>query len=122
MFLPAHGKIVQRFGQISGTQNQGVILETRPDAQVISPHDGWIVYAGPFRGYGLLLIIEHGEGYHSLLTGFSKLDSVPGQWVLAGEPVGLMGAPKSGRPRLYIELRHNGQPINPLPWLIAKKG
>ena len=77
---------------------------------------------GPFRGYGLLLIIEHGGGYHSLLTGFSRIEAVPGQRVVAGEPLGVMGTADPERPQLYMELRHNGQPVNPLPSLAAQKG
>lgn len=74
---------------------------------------------GPFRGYGSLLIIEHGEGYHSLIAGFDRLDSVVGQYLLAGEPVGIMG---ETAPKLYLEMRQNGEAINPLPWLASKNG
>jgi murein hydrolase activator len=77
---------------------------------------------GPFRGYGLILIIEHGEGYHSLLSGLGRIDGDVGQWVLAGEPVGAMGPATEGNPRLYLELRRQGHPINPQPWLAAGTG
>ena len=87
---------------------------------VRAPFDGKIVFTGPFRGYGRILIIEHGEGYHTLLAGFSRIDVVPDQWLLAGEPVGILGRPESGNPSLYMELRSNGRPINPLPWLAAR--
>ena len=80
-----------------------------------------MVFAGAFKGYGQLLIIEHGEGYHSLLAGLSRIDNTIGQQVLSGEPAGIMGNPKKGPPILYVELRRNGQPINPLPWLAARK-
>jgi septal ring factor EnvC (AmiA/AmiB activator) len=99
---------------------RGIVLETRPGAQVIAPYDGQVVFAGPFRGYGLLLIIEHAEGYHTLLAGMARVDSAVGQHLLVGEPVGVMGQAE-GKPRLYVELRHNGQPVNPLPWLTAHK-
>jgi septal ring factor EnvC (AmiA/AmiB activator) len=124
LVLPARGQIIRRYGQKSGlgTRNKGLRIRTRSEAQVVAPYDGQIVFAGPFRGYGLMLIIKHSEGYHSLLAGLSRLDGVPGQWILAGEPVGVMGSPKDGGPVLYVELRHNGQPINPLPWLAAFKG
>ena len=76
------------------------------------------MFAGAFRRYGELLIIAHGEGYHTLLAGFASIDGIVGQWLLAGEPVGKMGQLDSQRkPELYIELRQNGEPINPIPWL-----
>ena len=90
-------------------------------AQVIAPHNGKVVFAGNFRGYGQLLIIDHGEGYHTLLAGMVRIDGTMGQYVLSGEPVGVMGTPKDGKPSLYIELRRNSQPINPIPWLAKNK-
>jgi len=95
-------------------------LETAPGAQVVAPFEGRIVYAGNFRGYGELLIIEHGEGYHSLLSGLARIDSAMGQWVVSGEPVGVMGRSDRGNPVLYVELRRNGHPINPLPCSIRE--
>jgi septal ring factor EnvC (AmiA/AmiB activator) len=121
MPFPARGRIVGRFGQTNteaGSPAKGIVLETRPGAQVVAPYEGQVVFAGPFRGYGLLLIIEHGEGYHTLLAGMARVDSAVGQHLLVGEPVGVMGQAGSN-PRLYVELRHNGQPVNPLPWLTA---
>ncbi len=83
---------------------------------MVAPYDGRVLFAGPFRGYGQILIIEHDDGYHSLLAGLDRLDVSVGQWLVTGEPVGTM--PKGeDKPRLYLELRHDGQPINPLPWL-----
>jgi len=122
LVLPVRGGIVQRFGEGVSPRDRGIALATRDGAQVVAPHDGRIAYAGQFRGYGLLLIIDHGEGYHSLLTGLERLGSVSGQWVLAGEPVGVMGTASDGQPHLYMELRLDGQPVNPLPWLAAQKG
>jgi septal ring factor EnvC (AmiA/AmiB activator) len=86
----------------------------------VAPYDGQVAFSGPFRGYGQILIIDHGEGYHTLLVGLSRIDGGEGQKVVAGEPVGLMGNSDSGRPALYVELRRNGRPINPLPWLTAR--
>jgi septal ring factor EnvC (AmiA/AmiB activator) len=83
--------------------------------------DGRVAFAGPYRGYGQLLIIDHGEGYHTLLAGFSRIDVVLGQWLLAGEVVGAMGRTTDGGPNLYVELRYNGDAINPLPWLAASE-
>ncbi len=119
--MPVHGRVVGTFGETTngGERRKGITIETRPGASVITPYDGQVVFAGPFRAYGQLLIIEHGEGYHTLLAGFSRIDSVLGQWLLAGEPVGGMGKPANGKPVLYVELRRAGIPINPLPWLAA---
>lgn len=121
--LPVRGRIVRRFGQTDdmGQPSQGIVIRTRAGAQVVAPYAGKVVFAGPFRGYGRILIIEHGGGYHTLLAGFSRIDSTLDQRVLAGEPVGIMGAPATGTPSLYVELRKNGRPINPLPWLAARK-
>lgn len=118
---PARGTLAAQFGQPTdvGTTHKGITIDTRPSAQVIAPYDGQVAFAGQFRGYGLLLIIEHGEGYHTLLAGMSRIDSLVGQHVTAGEPVGVMAA--ESKPALYFELRRNGQPINPLPWLTARK-
>ncbi|KZB72045.1 MULTISPECIES: murein hydrolase activator EnvC [Thalassospira] len=124
--MPASGKVVTLFGEksrgpdgLTVNRSKGIEISTRANAQVVSPFDGKVVFAGPFRGYGRLLIIEHGEGYHSLIAGFDRLDSVVGQYLLAGEPVGIMGETS---PKLYLEMRQNGEAINPLPWLASKNG
>jgi septal ring factor EnvC (AmiA/AmiB activator) len=124
MATPVAGRLKRRFGE-PDEQSQpakGLMYETRAGAPVVAPYDGRILFAGPFRGYGLILIIEHGEGYHSLLSGLGRIDGGVGQWVLAGEPVGAMGAIPEGNPRLYLELRRQGHPINPQPWLAAGSG
>lgn len=122
--LPARGRLVRGFRQPdeNGHASKGILVETRLGAQVVAPYDGRIVFAGAFRNYGELLIIAHGEGYHTVLVGLSRIDGVVGQWLLTGEPVGQMGgdaAEDASRPKptLYIELRRNGEPINPTIWL-----
>ena len=121
--LPVRGRLVGRYGESTnfGNTARGIRLETRPSAQVVTPFDGKVVFAGPFRTYGQILIIEHRGGYHTLLAGLAQIDAVVGQWLLAGEPLGSMATRKSGKPVLYVELRRNGQPINPLPWITAEK-
>ncbi|MBC8267382.1 MAG: peptidoglycan DD-metalloendopeptidase family protein [Rhodospirillaceae bacterium] len=120
---PVIGHLVGRYGQAmeTGLTRKGITIETGAGAQVVVPHEGTVVFAGPFKGYGRLLIIEHGEGYHSLLAGLDRIDNVIGQLVLSGEPAGIMGGLENGPPVLYVELRRNGQPINPVPWLAARK-
>lgn len=121
--LPARGKIVTLFGtpDESGGHSKGITLTTRPKATVVAPYDGKVVFAGEFRGYGELLIIAHGEGYHTLLAGMARIYGVVGQRLLTGEPVGLMGEGSKGVPRLYVELRRDGVAINPVPWLAASE-
>ena len=118
--LPVHGTPVSRFGENSGfgARSQGITLRTRQGAQVVAPYEGRVVFAGPFRNYGLILIIAHGEGYHTLLVGLSKLQAVVGQHLMTGEPMGTMGGDK--RRSLYIELRRKGKPINPNPWWLRR--
>jgi septal ring factor EnvC (AmiA/AmiB activator) len=120
---PAVGRLVGRYGQATGTglTRKGISIETGTGAQVVVPRDGTVVFAGAFKGYGQLLIIEHDGGYHSLLAGLARIDSTIGQQVSSGEPAGIMGKPGNGLPVLYVELRRKGQPINPLPWLAARK-
>jgi septal ring factor EnvC (AmiA/AmiB activator) len=115
---PASGRLMRRFGENDdyGIASKGLTFETRPGAQVVAPFDGRVLFAGPFKGYGQILIIEHGDGYHSLLAGLDRVEGTVGQWLVAGEPVGTMPRGEE-KPHLYLELRHDGQPINPLPWL-----
>ena len=122
--LPARGRVINTFGRTNGLgpASRGIEIVTRPAAQVIAPFDGEVAYAGAFRGYGQLLIIAHGQGYHTLLAGFSRIDVVVGQLLLANEPVGEMGRGESGNPKLYVELRHQGKAIDPLPWLAMNDG
>jgi len=128
--LPARGSIRRIFGAktAEGQSSEGITIYTRPQATVISPHEGRIVFAGKFRSYGQLLIISHGPEYHTLLAGITRLDAEVGQWVLKGEPVGQMAASGAKQMRdehmragqsLYVELRRRGKPINPLPWIVA---
>jgi len=117
--VPAAGPVLAAFGDAleTGGRSQGVTFRTRSEAQVVAPFDGKVVFEGPFRGYGAILIIEHAGGYHSLLAGLGRIDVALGQWVKEGEPVGQMGPVASGGPKLYVELRRGGQPIDPAPWL-----
>jgi septal ring factor EnvC (AmiA/AmiB activator) len=129
--MPANGREIRAFGEADGLGGtaQGISLATRASAQVSSPSDGWVVYAGPFRSYGQLLIINAGDGYHVLLAGMERIDVRLGQFVLAGEPVAAMasqrlasvGATGVGvsQPVLYIEFRKDGTSIDPAPWWAA---
>jgi septal ring factor EnvC (AmiA/AmiB activator) len=133
--MPVSGIRLRSYGQEDdyGNKSNGIVLETRSEAQVSAPSDGWVVYAGHFRRYGNLLIINAGGGYHILLAGMDKMYASVGQFVLAGEPIGFMsarGARKrrnvvktagNDQPSLYIEFRKDGRSINPDPWWSAGK-
>lgn len=125
---PASGELLHRFGEKSavGTPQYNIALATRPNARVRIPADGWVVYAGPFRSYGQVLILNAGDGYHLVLSGLSQINVAAGQFVLAGEPIGRMGATRvasaavtelgSNKPVLYVEFRKDGKPFDPSPW------
>lgn len=127
---PAIGPLLITFGEPTPQgKSQGIRILTRENTAIVSPFDGTIMYSGEFRSYGELLIIQHGEGYHSVLAGMDRLDGSVGQWVLSGEPIGGMGEaqdafkqPKNpkGQPVLYVELQRGGKAVDPLPWLSAK--
>ncbi|RWD29638.1 MAG: hypothetical protein EOS22_08480 [Mesorhizobium sp.] len=126
--LPVTGKIKRRFGADdgNGAVMQGDMVATQSGAIVTAPADGNVLYAGPFRSYGQLLILNAGDGYHVVLAGMSRISVATGQSVLAGEPVGAMGearvastsASQNGNatPELYVEFRKDGKPVDPTPW------
>jgi septal ring factor EnvC (AmiA/AmiB activator) len=125
--LPVNGVRIRDFGSpdgLGGTE-KGLWIASRAAAQVTAPCDGWVVYAGPFRSYGQLLILNAGGGYHVLLAGMERISVDPGQFVLTGEPVAVMGggpqsaaavATGSSQPVLYVEFRKDGTPVDPGPW------
>jgi septal ring factor EnvC (AmiA/AmiB activator) len=128
--LPVNGVRIRAFGEpdrLGGTE-KGLSVASRAGAQVTAPCDGWVVYAGPFRSYGQLLILNAGGGYHVLLAGMERISVDLGQFVLTGEPVAVMGggpqsaaavAIGSSQPVLYIEFRKDGTPVDPGPWWAA---
>ncbi len=136
---PVEGLLIQEFGveTSAGGKTRGLIWEIRREAVIVSPWGGKIVYSGYFRSFGHILIINHGEGYHSLISGLKTSFVEIDQWVLRGEPLGLAGIiiskdsfainqdsesqlNKQQRTTLYVEFRKHGQPINPLPWMAAR--
>ena len=117
LLYPVRGQMIAQFGDTlpNGTTSKGLMIQTRERAQVIAPFDGTVLFAGPFKGYGQLLILDHNNGYFSLLAGMQDIYVSIGQELLAGEPVGLM---KPVRSNLYIEIRKDGTAIDPKPWFI----
>ncbi len=131
--LPVNGTKIREFGAPdgAGSNEKGISIATRPGAQVTAPCDGWVVYAAPYRSYGQLLILNVGGGYHVLIAGMERITVDPGQFVLTGEPVAVMGSGTrvasasaagsssvigSPQPVLYIEFRKDGTPIDSSPW------
>ena len=117
--LPAQGRITQNFGDTTGASQshaKGMVVTTRKLAQVAAPFDGTVLFAGPFQNYGKLVIIDHGDNYLTVLAGMDTITTSVGSQLLTGEPIGKMGA---GYTSLYIEVRQNGQAINPRPWFVG---
>jgi septal ring factor EnvC (AmiA/AmiB activator) len=130
--FPAQGQIVRRFGQPDGLGRdiQGVLIATRGGAQVTTPADGKVEFAGAFRSYGQVLILNPGGGYRVLLAGMDKVTADVGEFLRAGEPVGEMGSGPASvtlfgevvqdeRPVLYIEFRNGTEAIDSGPWWIG---
>ena len=130
--LPVAGDVLRQFGEADGTghDSQGLTLAANPGALVTAPSDGWIVFAGTFRSYGRMIILNAGEGYHLVLAGMDRVSVREGQFVVAGEPLAVMGEKRvasvnaltleTDKPTLYIEFRKNGKPVDSRPWWSAK--
>jgi len=129
---PVAGDVLRRFGDADGTghDSQGVTLAANPGALVTAPADGWIVFAGTFRSYGRMIILNAGDGFHLVLSGMDRVNVREGQFVVAGEPLAVMGEKRmasvnaltleTDKPTLYIEFRKNGKPVDSRPWWSAK--
>lgn len=114
--MPIAGAITTHFNQPDnfGAPSQGIDIEGRAGSVVVAPMGGIIRFSGFFKNYGNMVIIEHEKGWHSLIAGFEKIDTVVNQSVSAGEPLGrLHRSSTGGKPVLYYELRHHGKTVNP---------
>ena len=114
--LPVTGRTLAGFGAptAGGGFSQGLTLAPRDGAQVVAPAAGRVAFAGPYKGYGQIVIIEHQGGWTSLVTGMARIDVRVGQELVGGAPLGIAGAP---RPTITLELRRDGDPVNPLGFL-----
>lgn len=112
---PIGGRVAVRFGQSDafGVPARGETIVGRPGEPATAPGDGRIAFAGPFKGHGLVLIVDHGNGYHSLIAGLGRVDISVGRSVAIGEPIGALPDAEGGVPELYFELRRDGKPTNP---------
>ncbi|MEQ8739345.1 MAG: peptidoglycan DD-metalloendopeptidase family protein, partial [Hoeflea sp.] len=125
---PVSGEPVRFFGADDGTGHTlaGEVVETSRGDIVRAPVDAWVSYAGPFRSYGQVVILDAGERHHVVLAGMERIQVEAGQFVLSGEPLATMGETRfagsaaltlaSERPTLYIEFRKDGQPVDPRAW------
>ncbi|MET0748770.1 MAG: murein hydrolase activator EnvC [Rhizobium sp.] len=130
--LPVAGDILRHFGDDDGTGHTaaGMTLATGPGALITAPADGLVVYAGAFRSYGQMIILDTGDGFHMVLSGMDAIKTRQGKFVFAGEPLAVMGekrvasatalALETNRPTLYIEFRKDGKPVDSQPWWTAK--
>lgn len=126
--FPIEGAVEKRFGEEdnSGQALQGILMSASENDRVLAPVDGWVTYAGPFRTYENIIILNAGEGYHMVIAGLDQLKVNQGQFVISGEPIAVMGRESftnnsaltlaSGKPTLYIELRKDQTPIDSAPW------
>ena len=114
--LPVTGRLLAGFGESPQglPRSRGIVLAVRQGAQAVAPAPGRVAFAGPYRGYGSIIIIEHDGGWTSLITGLAQLDIRVGDRLVRGSPLGITGA---GRPVLTLELRRNGVPVNPLEYI-----
>lgn len=126
--LPVAGTVLRHFGEEDGTNHplQGMVVEASAGALVTAPADGWVVFSGRFRSYGEMVILNPGNGYHIVIAGMERASVQQGQFVVAGEPLAVMGEKRvasataltleTNRPTLYIEFRKDGKSIDSRPW------
>jgi murein DD-endopeptidase MepM/ murein hydrolase activator NlpD len=120
--IPIAGEVARQFGEAAQAPlDRGITILSPRTQPVRVPRSGVVAFAGPFKSFGLLLIVDHGHEYHSLLAGMSRLDVRQGDVVVAGQAVGAIAGSGSEPAGLYLELRHAGRPVNPLPWLAARE-
>jgi murein DD-endopeptidase MepM/ murein hydrolase activator NlpD len=103
------------------SSDHGITLDIASGERITAPAGGTIMFAGEFRTYGLILIIDHGDGYHTLMAGFSHLNIGLGAVVRPGDVVGSLDVASGSAGQLYVEVRHQGVPVDPMPWLTARE-
>lgn len=112
---PVSGAVRRNFGDkdADGVVSEGLTFSAPPGAPIVAPRAGKVVFAGPFRGYGLIMILQHDGGYYSFLSGFGRCDADLGQKVKAGEPLGVLPVKTKSKPELYFEWRNGDKPVDP---------
>jgi septal ring factor EnvC (AmiA/AmiB activator) len=119
---PVAGSLHQRFGQANGNPafSRGIEIAAPEGQQVVAVHDGTVAFAGTFSGFGNLVILDHGANSFSLYGNLGEIAAVKNAKLSQGQAVGSVGAPLSGAPAVYFELRIDGQSVDPLQWLKGK--
>ena len=120
LVMPVRGQVSTRFGgsDANGRRISGWLIDAASGSEVHAVARGRVAYADWLKGYGLLLIVDHGDGWMSLYAFNDALLKDVGDWVRSGDPLATVGSSGGqGRPALYFELRRNGQPQDPKPWL-----
>jgi septal ring factor EnvC (AmiA/AmiB activator) len=114
--MPVSGRLVTGFGARTGSnvQSRGIVLAARPGSQVVSPAPGRVAFAGPYRGYGRIVIIDHEGGWATLITGLAQLNAAVGEKLVSSSPLGVT---RPGESHVTVELRQNGDPVNPLQFV-----
>ncbi|HUO23187.1 MAG TPA: peptidoglycan DD-metalloendopeptidase family protein [Caulobacteraceae bacterium] len=115
---PVQGALVATYGQANGAGHaQGMTWRAAPGSPVLAPAAGTVEYAGPLKGYGVVLILQTGGAYHLVLAGLQAASETTGQSVAAGEPIGRMADDAAAPTDLYLEVRRDGEPVDPARWL-----
>ncbi|HVK81535.1 MAG TPA: peptidoglycan DD-metalloendopeptidase family protein, partial [Verrucomicrobiae bacterium] len=119
---PVDGRITRNYGarDADGLASQGVMVRTASGARVVAPANAEIAYAGVFRSYGQVLILNVDGGYALVLTGLETIQARVGETVSAGQTIGQMPSSDTPAPELYVEVRRSGQPVDPGRWLSAR--
>lgn len=112
---PASGRIIRNYGEKDdfGVTSDGLTILAAAGSPVVAPQSGRVVFSGPFRGYGKIVILQHTGGFHSFLAGFARIDTETGQTVEAGEPLGVLSSKGQGKPEIYFEWRKGTEPVDP---------
>jgi septal ring factor EnvC (AmiA/AmiB activator) len=120
---PVEGRVRTGFGRRKHprfdtyTVHNGLEIEAAPEAEVRAVHEGRVVFADRFRGYGLMVVVDHGAKHHSLYAQLADIAVVPGQEVAAGTVLGTADPGGADGPGVYFEMRYQGRPEDPLDWL-----
>jgi len=121
---PVAGAVVRRWGQAlpDRRRSEGVAWRTEPLAEVRAPAAAKVDYAGPLRGWGQVVVLRVDDHVRLVLTGLDRCDTAAGRSVAAGEPIGLMGRVRNPAPEVYLEVRRDGAPVDPMRWLDGRPG
>jgi len=121
---PVAGKIIRNYGEKDdfGVLSEGVTFLSAAGSPIVAPQTGRVVFSGPFKGYGKIVILQHNGGYHSFLSGFARIDAETGQTIEAGEPLGVLPSKGEGKPELYFEWRKGSDPADPTTGGMEKRG